>query len=414
MPPARSIGRRDFLRWSGAFTAGVVAAACTRDPSVSAAASVSAAPPVAAGMGPDFSSGRPIEKMRTLRVYQWREYLADDVLRSFERRFDDVHVEVASFTQIDEAVAALADPAARYDVFFPTIDVLDGLIAAGLLRPLDHDLVPNVANLWGWFREGDGPFYDPGQRYTVPYTVYSSGIGWRDDLVAASDAPPARGDPIGLLWDEKYAGAVGVYDDYVEAMALAMQRAGVSDVRTPTDPQLAAAADSLSRAVARADLRFTMEGAWCGLPEGTFAAHQAWSGDVLTARRYALESGHVDGVDRLRYWSPSSGRVVGCDLMAVCERGRHPDLAHAFLDHLLDPRIGLRNFSWNGYQPPLDAVERSVFVDPSSAWHGIVPASLMDALLTPAEFGEGRMLVGFDPAERARWLTQWNRVAPAG
>ena len=101
-----------------------------------------------------------------------------------------MHVEIESFSHIDEAVARLQDPASDFDVVFPVIDVLPGLVDAGLLRPLNHDYLPHVRNLWGWFR-GDGPFYDPGQRYTTPYTVYTGGIGWRADVVADADAPDA-------------------------------------------------------------------------------------------------------------------------------------------------------------------------------------------------------------------------------
>ncbi len=67
--------------------------------------------------------------------------------------------------------------------------------------------------------------------------------------------------------------------------------------------------------------------------------------------------------------------------MAVCQRGAHPDLAHAFLNHLLDTRVGVENFCWNGYQPPLEGVTREVFAAPDSPWHMEVPPNLLDTLL---------------------------------
>ena len=92
-------------------------------------------------------------------MYEWREYLSKGTLSSFERSFPagDVRVEVESFMHMDEAVVRLQDPASRFDVFFPTIDALPGLVDAGLVRPLDHDRLPNVRNLWPWFRDGEGP-----------------------------------------------------------------------------------------------------------------------------------------------------------------------------------------------------------------------------------------------------------------
>ncbi len=55
------------------------------------------------------------------------------------------------------------------------------MVAADLLRPLNHDYIPNIDNLWPQFQN---PWYDAGWRYSVPYTVYTTGIGWRTDMVS--------------------------------------------------------------------------------------------------------------------------------------------------------------------------------------------------------------------------------------
>ena len=74
-----------------------------------------------------------------------------------------------------------------------------------------------------------------------------------------------------------------MYDGFLEAISLALLRDGVLDVRTATDAQLDAAAGFAADAVALTHVRFTNDGVEEGLPEGSFAAHQAWSGDVLFA-----------------------------------------------------------------------------------------------------------------------------------
>ncbi|MEX0650450.1 MAG: extracellular solute-binding protein, partial [Actinomycetota bacterium] len=277
MDPRRDtpgIDRRAFLRRLAAasVTAGVtlpsssaLLAACDRAP----AAKPTSVPVLSSPAGPTFESGMPIEKRAVLKVYEWRDYLSRGTLSSFERSFPegDVRVEVESFAHMDEAVARLQDPATQFDVFFPTIDALAGLIDAGLLRTLDHGQLPNVRNLWPWFREGDGPFYDPGQRYSLPYTVYVSGVAWRDDMVEAADAPDAASDPWSVFWNPDYRGRVGMYDGFLEAMSLALLRDGVTDVRAATDDQLAAAAAALIDAISITDVRFTNDGVEEGLPE---------------------------------------------------------------------------------------------------------------------------------------------------
>jgi spermidine/putrescine transport system substrate-binding protein len=414
-----SLGRRAFLQRAALLAAslpvvGVAAAACGRR---LATPTTTLGQPLPIRTELLLASGLPIERGATLRVYEWKDYLSARVLSAFEHAFAeyDIGVEVESFQHIDEAVARLQDPASDFDVVFPVIDVLPGLVDAGLLRPLNHDYLPHVRNLWTWFRK-PGPFYDPGQRYTTPYTIYTSGIGWRADLVDAPDAPDRRADPFAVFTDERYRDRVGFYDAYREALALGLQQTGVVDLGAATDDQLAAAADFLDEAVRRTGARFTLDGAEEGLAEATFAVHQAWSGDVLIAPRYAAGEGDdaASTAATLRYWSPSGpSRVVGLDLTAICGRGRHPVAAHAFLDHLLTFDVALDNFAWNGYQVPMVGATRAAFADPSFPWHDAVPSNLRNAIVSDSEFAAGQMLVGFGPSQDARWLAQWSRVEPS-
>jgi spermidine/putrescine transport system substrate-binding protein len=253
------------------------------------------------------------------------------------RRERRIHVE--SFQRIDEAIARLAEPDAAFDVFFPTIDVLPDLIAAGTLRPLNHEYLPNVRNLWSWFNAPARPSYDPGLAYTVPYTVYSSGVGWRDDLVAPSDAPDER-EPFAVLWDPRYHGRLGIYDDYLEGLSLALLRDGVADLRArPTTsspaPQTPSTRPSASRPPVHARRR-----------RGRAARGRVRGAPVVVGRRADSAPVRRDRITpapapawlgKLRYRAPAApGLVVGCDLTAICARGRNPVLAHAFLNHLLD------------------------------------------------------------------------------
>jgi spermidine/putrescine transport system substrate-binding protein len=408
-----ALSRRAFLRLGAASLPAVAAflTACRR-----------ASPPVALTapiLGPDrpvawpvrsdaeLPSGRPIERGATLRIYEWREYLSPHVVDDFRRRFRryDVQCDVTSFEDREESLAVVRRPDADFDIFFPTIDAIPGLVADGLVRPLNHDYLPNLANLWPQFL-GHAPFYDVGLRYTIPYTVFSSGVGWRRDLVRQRDAPDAVDDPLGIFWNGRYRDRVGVYDAYREALALALQHDGVHELNTGDPVTLATGADALIAMIDAVNVRITADGAYEGLPRGEFAVHQAWSGDVLSARRFG---GDPSGAARLGYWWPADGTgVVGCDLMAVLSRGRNPVLAHAFLNHILDAETSIRNFSWNGYQPPLtDATAETLLSErspgPSSA------DDLTAAILTPQAFSASQMLLPLEPVVDARWIQQWSR-----
>ncbi len=353
----------------------------------------------------------PIERGGVLRIYEWRDYLDHAVVQGFVRRHvgDDVDVRIDSFTSMPEAIARLQEPGADYDVFFPVIPALAGLVDSGLLRPLNHEALPHMGELWPFFREPDGPFYDVGQRYTVPYTVYSTGIGWRRDLVQPDRAPDLLDVPYETFWDPSHHGEVGLVDDYREVIAMALLRRG-EDPNAATEDQVRASVDDLMGMTEVVDVEISAEGAYQELQTGEYAIQQAWSGDVLASKRFGPGTERTLGLTG--YVWPGGG-VVGCDLTAVCANGRNPVLAHAFIDHLLEEDVALSNFAWNGYQPPVAMATRESFADPAFPWSGLVPSHLLSALLAPEDLIEGRFLLPLPRETDALWRGEWQRFVTA-
>ncbi len=60
------------------------------------------------------------------------------------------------------------------------------MVYSNLLQPLQQSYMPNLKNVWPEYQD---PWYDQGSQYSVPYTVYTSGIGYRSDRVS----DPVRG-----------------------------------------------------------------------------------------------------------------------------------------------------------------------------------------------------------------------------
>jgi spermidine/putrescine transport system substrate-binding protein len=418
--PQRSpsaMDRRAFLRLSGLTAAGVAGgsllAACGRSNTTDVRTGPQmGSAPVTLPLSPDNSavaSDLPPEREATLKVLEWREYLSRSVVAEFAKAHD-VDFEITSFENRDKG-ASIIQSGGAFDIFFPTIDQLGSLVAGRLLQPLNHDYLANVGRLWPQFAPPGGAFYDRGLRYSVPYTVFSTGIGWRNDLVAARDAPPELDDPYSAYWNPKYRGKVGLYDDYREAIATAILRNGSTEVDT-TDPSiLDDAGAALHDLIDRVGAEFDAEGAYEGLPKGEFAIHQAWSGDILSAGRFG--SAYTLGTaGDLRYFWPDDGRgIVGADLMAIPAKAPNPVLAHLFLNHMLDPANALRNFAWNGYQPPVEGVTRDALTSRSSFGHRIVPSNLANALLSPGDVDRALTLRPLSPSAQNRWLSVWSRVS---
>lgn len=416
----RAIDRRAFLRLAAAAAAlpagaSLLDACSPASPNQVASRALPrpGAPVSLPFHGSPIRPGLAPERGATLRVYEWREYLAPRVVRSFEEKYarTGVRVELTSFENRDVAAGTLAASGANFDVFFPTVDQLAPLTTAGVLRPLTHDYLPNLENVWPAFAPPAGPYFDPGVRYSVPYTVYSTGIGWRRDLVRVQDAPPELADPCDVFANPRYRGRAGVLDAYREPLAMIMQMQGVRDLNGADPAALSRAADELIGFARGNGLRISEDGDYQGLATGEFAVHQAWSGDILAARRFGgADPAATD--QRLSYWWKPDGGVVGCDLLAVTATGQNPVLAHLFLNHLLDLDVAMRNFAWNGYQPPLIGASIEAFA--SDRWGRAVPAHLLDTtIVTPERYAAGASLAPLSPAADSAWIAEWRRVQSA-
>ncbi|HVD44307.1 MAG TPA: hypothetical protein VNB92_03065, partial [Rubrobacter sp.] len=270
-----------------------------------------------------------------------------------------------------------------------------------------HSYLPNLKkNVWPMLAD---PYYDRGSRYTVPYTVYLTGIGWRTDMVDADVA--AMDNPWQAFWDPEYKGIAGLYDDYRETIGVGMYRDGITDINGDESGDLDAARDNLVELTDLVDIRYTIDGAYAKLPEGVFGIHQAWSGDMLYAPSY-MQKGSDPSV--LRYiWPPKAqggtGGYVSNDNLAVLKGAENPVLGHMFLNYMLDNRVAIKNYSWNAYQPPINALEPGKLVE-----NGTILKNLETAVIVQSDFDTGQVPEQLTPEEDKQWLDVWSRVQQGG
>jgi spermidine/putrescine transport system substrate-binding protein len=404
---ARPVGRRTFLRGTlglslGAGTAALVAG-CARDaPSATGGAAHIASPdnPV---LWPVSGDNRPIpaglqpERNATLHLYNWEDYINADVIKAFERKYKayDVKVKVSTFDNASEAVSKVRSGKADYDILFVTYDLLGQLVLGGHVRPLSHSYIPNIDQVWPAFQN---PFYDQDWRYSVPYTVYTTGIGWRVDKVQEDVAKLA--DPYEILWDSGYRGRVGVLDEYRETIGMVLLKNGITNLNTTRPKHLELVRQDLIN-LALATRPVIDVNAYQDLPAGKTWVSMAFSGDLVAAPQYLPE-----GLDAevLRYWFPlDGGGTVGNDLMTVLRSSRNPVLAHHFLNFLLDFDMAMLNLEWNGFQPPLVRIDPIVLVK-----QGLIPSNLTTAVVRQEYFETGFRAVELDREVDRSWREVWS------
>ena len=94
------------------------------------------------------------------------------------------------------------------------------------------------------------PFYDVGSRFSIPYTLYTTGVGYRVDKIDPADDPFKLKDGTDLLYNPKYKGRTWVLDDDREALSMAMLRLGITDVNTEDPALIDKAEKELARLIA--------------------------------------------------------------------------------------------------------------------------------------------------------------------
>lgn len=361
-----------------------------------------------------------------LKIYNWAEYLNPRALNIFEERYG-VKVELTTFTNMAEAMSTLTSTLTDFDIFFPTIDQLGKLAINGLLQPLNPSYLPNRSYIWDSLSGAlpDAPFYDQGGRYTVPYTVYSTGIGWRTDQPSGYEHPgPSADDVTGLdnpwdiMWDETYKEQVHILDDYRETIALVLMRNGITDINCD-DPETRTANLEVARK-GLLELRDVMDvkadiTEYSDLPEGASLIHQMWSGDSVSLKYYLPKN--VEFVDQFRYWTPPEVGILGNDTMTILAGSKNPVLAHAFLNEFMnmdpgttkDPGLGLVNYSWVGYQPPIKDLDIKEFIIGAGPWQPgrIVAKSLSNSLITEEYFNAGLQELELTPEVDQQFQDVW-------
>ncbi len=159
------------------------------------------------------------------------------------------------------------------------------LVDAKMIRPLNHSYIPNLANTWPDYHD---PFYDSGWQYTMPYSIYTTGMAWRKDKV---NLTPSWNMP----WEgAAYKGKVAVLDDYRETISLALLKRGQPGPQhDQARPRSRPPARRCSSCPSLTNVRIDNND-YTDVPTGKTWIHHAWSGDMASAYAYLPKGTPID------------------------------------------------------------------------------------------------------------------------
>lgn len=256
-------------------------------------------------------------RLPELNVFNWENYVAPTTIPDFEREFR-CRVRYSTYGSAEEMLAKVMSGNSGWDVVFPSNAFVAPMREMGLLLELDHRKIPLLRNLETRFQN---PEWDPELRFSVPYMHSATGILYAKSV---HPAPLAWAD----LWMDDYQHRVTMLDDSAEVFAACLKRLNASI--NATDPgslkqarDLAIRQKPLLRAYISEEVR-----------------DQVIAGDVLVAQMWAqVAQVAIDEQPALAFSFPREGFALYCDNAAILRESKHSDLAYAFLNYLLRPKV---------------------------------------------------------------------------
>jgi spermidine/putrescine transport system substrate-binding protein len=328
-----------------------------------------------------------------MHLFNWNNSLSSQTIERFEARCK-CKVKATYYGSMEEALAKLTAGATGFDVIGPSNYGIPPLVKLGLIQPLDKKQLPHMSNIDPAFAD---TALDPGNKYSVPYDFTVTLVGYNETKVKELGIDPTSWavvfDPRVLA---KIRGRVTVLDDPREVIAEALRYNGFSANSTkPDELKKAVATIKAARPYWAA---FNSQSYIKELTVGNIWVVLGYSNDVYQARSDAQAAKRPFSIG---YTLQQEGNGMTADSFVIHKRAPRPDLAHQFIDFMLEGEnaAGITNDLGSGN--PIAAAR--AFIRPELLKVAAINPS-------PEQARKLEQLVDLDAATRRAWNRAWTEV----
>ena len=278
----------------------------------------------------------------TINVFNWGEYICDtyedgliDVNSEFEK-LTGIKVNYVTYESNEDMYPKIKNGGASYDVIIPSDYMIERMISEDMLLPIDVEALPNYKYISEDYKN---MFYDPENKYSVPYNVGMVGLIYNSKMV---EEPPVSWT---ALWDERYTGKILMIDNPRDAFAIPQKILGYS-LNSTDEKELADVAQMLieQKPVLQG---YVMDEIFNKMESGEAAMVPYYVGDFVLMK---------DVNPDLEFVYPEEGVNMFVDAVCVPECAQNYDAALLYINFLLDPEVALNNALYIGYATPNEGV----------------------------------------------------------
>ncbi|MSP82607.1 MAG: extracellular solute-binding protein [Alphaproteobacteria bacterium] len=246
--------------------------------------------------------------------------------------------DTSFFAEEEEALTKIR-AGFKPDVGHPCMSNVARWRDSGVIKPIDTARLRNWSDLIKPLTTVPGAVAD-GQQWIVPFDWGPNGIAMRTDLVdqAYLDDPSWM-----VLWDERYAGRLSMWDSVDGAVAVVAVVLGIPDTNSVTDDEFAKIEDMIRRQYKLSRFFWGSEtDAETAMASGEIVATYLWGG--VTNRLTAA------GVPILYAPGPKEGVVsFACGLTLISEGPGDEQAKYDLIDAMTDPESGKYLIEAYGY-----------------------------------------------------------------
>ncbi|MDR1906170.1 MAG: extracellular solute-binding protein [Clostridiales bacterium] len=322
-----------------------------------------------------------------LRIYNWADYINEDVLTEFKNLYN-VEIEYEEFDTNETMLTKLEKGKEYYDLICPSDYMIQRLIKSDLIQQLDYDRIPNYQNYSSaYINDKFAPLVSDGSgnKYAIGYTWGVMGILYNIDNVNNKNKTEDEINSWELLFDPDFKNEVYMKDsirDTFAALSLYAYRerltagyalnegdAGYEDRLTPeyvlkdsSDEILDKLVQAMREQKNAVNPSFEVDEAKNEMAEGKYSAALMWNGDAYAAIEAGLFEFDKDGNKlglkpennrvHLGFALPKEGNNIFFDGFAIPKQNRSKekeDLIYKFLDFISHPDNALNNVEYIGY-----------------------------------------------------------------
>ena len=319
------------------------------------------------------------DREHTLKVYNWADYIDEDVLKAFPDWYkqmtgEDVEIIYQTFDINESMLTEIEVGHEDYDVICPSEYIIERMLKANLLKKIDKSIIPADKRYF----DNVAPFaVDKFQQmsqsenvsdYTVGYMWGTTGFIYNPKFVQREDL-----SSWGAILDPKFEGRIYMKDafrDVYSVIVLYAYRDEIARgevtrdelVRTITPERIARVEEVLTAAkpnIAGWEVDFGKE----EMTKGKTWMNLSWSGDALWAIDEAAEMGI-----ELDYIVPNEGSNVWFDGWCIPKYARNEKAASWFINYMCIPENAIKNMDFIGYVSVIATPEVLEWVNDDEEW----------------------------------------------